>query len=374
MIENNTKKIKQILFVHQGFELYGSDRMLLLNIKAVREKYNEQKIVVVLPKKGLLSNILQTEYKVEVVIKNIGVIRKYDLKRFNFSAFLKIFTFFRLIGFINSFEMVFINSIVIADYILALRFTKAKAFIHVHELPLNFSAKIFSKLLNFSKADLIFISSASKNAFINLKNKKQFILWNGVSPLKASIREEKTKNKIRLLLIGRINNWKGQLLLIKAICLLNEKEKELIEVKIVGDVFMNQDSLRNKLIEQIKDGNLENSIELLPFTSKPEMLYNWSDAVIVPSLLPEPFGLVAIEAMSLGKLVIAANHGGLSEIIENNISGMLFEPGNEKDLALKISKIIQNPLLIKGLGNKGFEVFISKFTEEIYINKFMEII
>ena len=163
-------------------------------------------------------------------------------------------------------------------------------------------------------------------------------------------------------------------MLIKAICLLNEKEKELIEVKIVGDVFMNQDSLRNKLIKQIKDGNLESSIELLPFTSKPEMLYNWSDAVIVPSLLPEPFGLVAIEAMSLGKLVIAANHGGLPEIIENNISGMLFEPGNEKDLALKISEIIQNPLLIKGLGNKGFEVFTNKFTEEIYMNKFMEII
>ncbi len=374
MIENNTKKNKQILFVHQGFELYGSDRMLLLSIKAAQKKYPDQKIVVVLPKKGLLSNILQNEFKVEVLFENIGIIRKYDLKRFKFSALLKIITFFRLIGFINSFELVYINSIVILDYILALRFTKAKAFIHVHELPLNFPAKIFSKLLNFSRADLIFISTASKNAFINLKNKKQFILWNGVAPLKASERKKKTINKLKLLLIGRINNWKGQPLLIKAICLLNEKEKELIEVKIVGDVFMNQDSLRNKLIKQIKDGNLESSIELLPFTSKPEMLYNWSDAVIVPSLLPEPFGLVAIEAMSLGKLVIAANHGGLPEIIENNISGMLFEPGNEKDLALKISEIIQNPLLIKGLGNKGFEVFTNKFTEEIYMNKFMEII
>ena len=104
------------------------------------------------------------------------------------------------------------------------------------------------------------------------------------------------------------------------------------------------------------------------------MFYNWADAVIVPSVLPEPFGLVAIEAMSLGKLVIAANHGGLSEIIEDNVSGLLFEPDNEKDLALKICALIQNPYLIKDLGNKGFEVFISKFTDKIYMNKFMEII
>lgn len=371
---NSKRADKPILFVHQGFEFYGSDKMLLLNIKAACIKYPEKKITVILPREGVLSKILENEYKVNVLIMHLGVIRKYDLKRFHFSAFIRILSFFRLIALINSCEFVYINSIVIIDYILAARFAKVKVFVHVHELPTGITAKIFSKLLNFSRANLIFISSASKNAFANLKNKKQFMLWNGVAPLKASIREEKTKIKIRLLLIGRINNWKGQPLLIKAICLLNEKEKEQIEVKIVGDVFMNQDSLRNKLIKQIKDGNLENSIELLPYTSKPEVFYNWSDAVIVPSVLPEPFGLVAIEAMSLGKLVIAANHGGLSEIIEDNVSGLLFEPDNEKELALKICALIQNPYLIKDLGNKGFEVFISKFTEKIYMNKFMEII
>jgi glycosyltransferase involved in cell wall biosynthesis len=115
-------------------------------------------------------------------------------------------------------------------------------------------------------------------------------------------------------------------------------------------------------------------VEVLPFSATPELFYNWADVILMPSLLPESFGLVAIEAMSLGKLVIAASHGGLTEIIKNNVCGMLFEPGNDKDLALKISEIIQNPHLIFELGHKGFEVYKDKFSEEIYMKKLIEII
>lgn len=365
---------KPILFIHQGFELYGSDKMLLLNIKAASIKYPEKQIVVILPKKGMLSEILEKENNVEVLIRHLGIVRKYDLKRFDYSAFIRIFTFIRLISFINSFDFIYINSIVIIDYILAARFVKTKVFIHVHELPLGFSAFIFGKLLSFSKANLIFISSASKNAFSHLKNMFQFILWNGVESLKKTGNEKDTKDKINILLIGRINTWKGQPLLIKAIALLCETEREKVEVQIVGDVFMNQQLLKAQLYEQISDNNLQHIIKILPFTSSPEKHYNWADIVIVPSLLPEPFGLVAIEAMSLGKLLIAANHGGLKEIIEDKVNGILFEHGNAKELAEKISKVINNQYLITQLGEKAFKVFQKNFSEEIYIRKMIEII
>ncbi|MFZ4401933.1 MAG: glycosyltransferase family 4 protein [Bacteroidales bacterium] len=365
---------KSILFVHQGFELYGSDKMLLLNIKAAIIKYPEKKIIVILPKKGILSEILENEYKVEVLIRHLGVVRKYDLKRFNLSAFTRIFTFFRLLAFINSFEFVYINSIVIIDYILAARFAKVKAFIHVHELPLGIAAKIFSSLLSFSSANLIFISAASKNAFINLKNKHQFIVWNGVEQLKETVREKENAVRIKILLIGRINSWKGQSLLIKAIALLNETEREKVEIQIVGDVFMHQQELKTNLIEQIKGNKLQQFIKILPFTSSPEMFYNWADIVVVPSLLPEPFGLVAIEAMSLGKLVIAANHGGLKEIIDDKVNGLLFDAGNEKELVDKIAYSINTPDTICELGEKGRQTYKENFTEEIFINKMLEVI
>ncbi len=371
--KNDIELKKQILFVHSGFELYGSDKVLLLNIKAAREKYPAKTIVVVLPKKGLLSDVLEKEYDVTIIFMKLGVVRKYDFRRFNFSAFLRIFSFFRLINFLNSFEIVYINSIVIVDYILAVRFIKVPVFIHVHELPLGFTAKLFSKLLNFSQASLIFVSKASKESFYKLKNKNQVILWNGIKEIKKTEHKEDDE-KIRLLLIGRINTWKGQPLLIKAISLLEEKDKKGISVRIVGDVYLNQLYLRNKLIDQINDYNLQSTVEILPFTITPDMFYNWADVVIVPSLLPEPFGLVAIEAMSAGKLVIAADHGGLTEIIQDQVTGLLFEPGNASHLAKKILEIIRSQYLIKELGKKGFDTFHKKFSEEIYIKKFSEII
>jgi glycosyltransferase involved in cell wall biosynthesis len=374
MLKSSVSLDKPILFVHQGFELYGSDKMLLLNIKAASIKYPEKKIVVILPKKGILSEILENDFNVEVLIKNIGVVRKYDLKRSNFSAFIRIFTFFRLIVFINNFEFVYINSIVIIDYILAARFVKVKVFIHIHELPLGVAAKLFSKLLNFSRATLIFISAASKNAFIKLKSKHQTIVWNGVEQLIESKREKTIDTKFNILLIGRINSWKGQSLLIKAITLLNNIEKEKVEIKIVGDVFMNQQQLKTNLLNQIKDNNLQNIIKILPFTLSPDIYYNWADIVVVPSSLPEPFGLVAIEAMSLGKLVIAANHGGLCEIIEDNISGLLFDANNEKELAKKISYSINNHSIVNNIAINGLKTFNEKYNKNSYINRLSKII
>jgi len=67
-----------------------------------------------------------------------------------------------------------------------------------------------------------------------------------------------------------------------------------------------------------------------------------SDLVVVPSREPEPFGRVAIEAMSFGVPVIAANHGGLSEIVEDGRSGYLFEPNSADSLAQALEKFLRS--------------------------------
>jgi len=366
--------IGKILFVHQGFELYGSDRVLLLNIRAAKEKYPEMEIVVVLPRNGSLAKTLGTELGVKVIIKKLGVIRKYDLKRFNFSAVFQILTFFRLIKFLNSFKLVYINSMVIVDYMLAVRFIEKNKFIHVHELPVGFSRFFFSKLLYYSKSRLIFISNASRNSFPALKNRTQQILWNGCRAITDGKILLKDMYPINLLLIGRINSWKGQPLLINAIGSLAFTLRNRVRLRIVGDVFLKQKNLISDLEKLIQTNDLREIVELLPFTDNPEVHYKWADVVIVPSLLPEPFGLVAIEAMSAGKLVIAARHGGLTEIITDNVTGLLFNPGDSDDLANKITDVLLNPEVIADFGKRARLAYESSFTEEIYIKNLIEII
>eukprot|EP01029_Cantina_marsupialis_P008966 TRINITY_DN2104_c0_g2_i1.p2 TRINITY_DN2104_c0_g2~~TRINITY_DN2104_c0_g2_i1.p2 ORF type:complete len:107 (+),score=32.50 TRINITY_DN2104_c0_g2_i1:3-323(+) len=78
----------------------------------------------------------------------------------------------------------------------------------------------------------------------------------------------------------------------------------------------------------------------------------------------ETFGLVVIEAMKNKTAVIGANSGGVLEIIDDNISGLLFESGNHMDLAFKIEKLYNNKEQINLLASNG-----KKKADEVFDNK-----
>ena len=367
-------RVENVLFVHQGFELYGSDKSLLRNIKAVRIKYPDSNITVILPQKGILSNILEQEDGVEVRIMPMGVLRKYDLKHFKFGIIPRVTTYYKKIELLNQFDLVFINSIVVIDFILASRYCKSKVIIHVREIPTGIQRYIFSKLLSFSNANLLFVSATAKEAFSSLSNKNQVVLLNGCKPIKKLPKHDRDDQYINILLPGRINSWKGQPLLVSAISKLSKSEKDKIRVRILGDVYGKQEHLKSRLISLINKKHLKEVIEIIPFTKNPEIHYNWADVVVVPSLLPEPFGLVAIEAMSIGKLVIAAQHGGLTEIIQDRVTGLFFKPRDDQDLADKISEVVHNKDMISNYGENGVKVFMEKFCDDVYFKNFLNII
>src|SRR5947209_12935409 len=75
-------------------------------------------------------------------------------------------------------------------------------------------------------------------------------------------------------------------------------------------------------------------------------LYDWSDVVVVPTITPEPFGRVAVEAMSRGRPVIGTATGGLTEIIDDGRTGYHVPPATPSASAEKI-RIVQNHRKIK---------------------------
>ena len=81
--------------------------------------------------------------------------------------------------------------------------------------------------------------------------------------------------------------------------------------------------------------------------------YRGARMLVVPSVGLETFGLVGAEAMSHGVPVIAARNGALGELIEDGVNGLLFEPGNARDLAEKIIRIWGDAELCRNLGSAG---------------------
>jgi glycosyltransferase involved in cell wall biosynthesis len=75
-----------------------------------------------------------------------------------------------------------------------------------------------------------------------------------------------------------------------------------------------------------------------------------AEVAVVPSLWEEPFGMVAVEAMAVGRPVIAARGGGLTEIVADGETGFLYDARDAGQLAERLAQLLDDPALRKQFG------------------------
>lgn len=323
-------KESTILCLHQAAELYGSDRSFLSAVQALADGGGE--LDVILPDEGELAGELRKIPGLRLSFFDQGILRKRELQHpFAFMWRLLLGVLFYLRTF-AAYRTIYINTVVMFSALVAAcfyRFSKRRIICHVREIPGCWQLRVFRLLFRLSGVELIYNSEATREAF-GLAGK---VIYNGVAAaatLSSSVAQE---GALRLLLIGRINQWKGQDFFVEALGTLPSEQVRRIHVRIVGSPFEGYEYLLDNLVARIAALHLESSIEMISFCSDPSPHYQWADYVVVPSTQPEPFGRVAIEAFANGKPVIAAAHGGLLEIVEPGQSGLLFSPANIAELA-----------------------------------------
>jgi len=370
--EKYRKMNKRILFVHQSAELYGSDRTFEQSIRAYKTAHPNSCINAILPYEGPLIDKIKP-YVNKVYIEPLAVLRKANLKSLkllNIAAFIR--SVRKAKKMIHAHDLTYINTVVIIDYLIASRLAKRACLIHVHELPVGIEKIILSCLLSLSCGLVIFNSQPTKHAFILPKERKTCVILNGTNIKNDAPIDD--LSHLRILLIGRFSTKKGQMLFLKSLALLPNSIKHNIEVRLVGNVYQNQIHFKQEIIEYISRLALGNNIQLCNFIEDPTQHYLWSNLVVVPSLKPEPFGLVAIEAMGYGRPVIAAQHGGLGDIIVDKVTGLFFKPGNSNDLAEKLSYYANNVQSLKVHGEAGRTVFIKNYDELHYLKNMTQAI
>ena len=99
--------------------------------------------------------------------------------------------------------------------------------------------------------------------------------------------------------------------------------------------------------------------------------YRAADIVVVPSRF-ESFGIVALEAMSEAKPVIGCRTGGMVEVIEDEVSGLLAEPGDTESLRSAIARLVSDRGLRARLGEQGRAQYESKFTADRMADRVIE--
>jgi glycosyltransferase involved in cell wall biosynthesis len=241
-------------------------------------------------------------------------------------------------------DIVYVNTVVIVDYLLAARAFPGRVLVHVHEIPEGAARAVFRSLLRWARAELIFNSHATETAFAMPPGATRHVVYNAIAgPQQVDPIDQDGGRPLRLLLIGRMNRIKGQDLLIEALASLPAEITRRLAVRIVGGSFENDAAREAALRRQVETAGLAGSVRFEPFQDDPAPLYRWADVVVVPSRRPESLGRVAIEAMAHGRPVLAAAIGGLTEVVEDGVTGWLVPPNDAPRLAASIADIVLRP-------------------------------
>jgi len=149
-------------------------------------------------------------------------------------------------------------------------------------------------------------------------------------------------NKIIILFPARLTRWKGHLVTIEAINLLKkEKFFDHVIFLFAGEKAGAENYIKklNSIITKFK---LQENIKLVERIENMPLAYHASDVVLSPSIEPEPFGRIPIEAQAAGKTIIASDHGAVKDTIKNgnNFTGFKVKPNDPQALSIAIKQSI----------------------------------
>ena len=178
-----------------------------------------------------------------------------------------------------------------------------------------------------------------------------------------------------ILLPGRLTSWKGHKLAVKAISRLKVKTYKLV---FIGDL-QGRVKYRNELINLATTLNIANKVIFINHTRDLPSYLMLSDLVLSCSTKPEAFGRTVLEAQAMGKPVIAFNHGGSVELINDNENGTLCKVADINDLAENIEKVLRwsiykrKVLSKKSISNVN-KKYLTKFMCEKTLNLYVKLI
>ena len=246
--------------------------------------------------------------------------------------------------------------------VIAARMNKIPQVCHVRMFhDLSIVEKVIAKWIH----SFIYISNAIKKCYLkqNIPLAKGRVIFN---PVNGEITIDKdqvdmlrtefglTTHDRLIINVGRLDWWKGHDYFIKAMSKVFRHETR-IKALIVGPIVSTPICLDyyNRLLQLIKDEQLTNKIVFTGFRSDIPQLLAASDIVVHSSSEPEPFGRVIVEGMLAGRPVVATAGGGVFDIIEDQVTGLLVPMKDANAMAEAISYLLNSPKNAYKIGSQA---------------------
>lgn len=174
---------------------------------------------------------------------------------------------------------------------------------------------------------------------------------------------------------ARLDPWKGIHVLIEAAAQAMVRHPQAVLV-IAGGAPAGLESYEVELHAQVKRLGLIDRVHFLGWRYRLQDMADVMAGFTIfchSAIQPEPFGLVLIEAMSVGTPVIAANAGGPRSIIDDGRSGILTKPGDADDLARAIQLLLEDPIRAKEIGCAGAARQSAEFSIPTFVQRLSDI-
>jgi glycosyltransferase involved in cell wall biosynthesis len=161
-----------------------------------------------------------------------------------------------------------------------------------------------------------------------------------------------------VLFVGRLVYEKGIHVLINAVPKILEKVNA--KFVVVGNGYM-----KDSLSEHVKRIGLAHKVLFTGFVDDETLrnLQKCADVSVVPSLF-EPFGIVALEAMAAKSPVVVSDTGGLSEIVEHDVTGVKVYPNNPDSLAWGVARVLLDEDYADRLRENAYRLVLENFNWE----------
>ncbi|MDZ4867138.1 MAG: glycosyltransferase family 4 protein [Alphaproteobacteria bacterium] len=168
-----------------------------------------------------------------------------------------------------------------------------------------------------------------------------------------------TPGKPVIVMPGRLTRWKGQLVFIEALARLPDRTFEAV---MVGDA-QERDAYVDELHASLKRLNLTDAVRIPGHCSDMPAALMAADVIVAPSIEPEAFGRVAVEAQAMGRPIVASRLGAQTETVADGITGFLFPPGDAEALAQGITRALAlSPDQRKAMAKKARDRVLASYS------------
>lgn len=206
---------------------------------------------------------------------------------------------------------------------------------------------------------------------LGIPPEKIAVIHNGIEdPAKGTELAEPESSPVRIGIVGQVAEWKGHRDLVEAFSRI-AAETDGVELHIVGK---GPEEFQASLREQASLAGISDRVCWHGFVKDRGQIYRGLHICVAPSRFEEPFGLVALEASFFGLPTVVTRSGGLPEVIEQGVTGLLVEIGNVEQLAASLRRLIFDPQERRSFGAAARERALRLFELQCFVSNFEDLL